>query len=138
MHFRREFGANSVFTLEGASDDEAYERFDTANRNRANPLFDAALSHSRLLKRIRNGEIVTIEVPELEESAKSENAEETNEPSPIESEATEHEGLGLSEDDLPLFALSTERKLYIYGASEAITLKPGWKLIVLRPTDKGT
>jgi len=135
MHFRREFGANSVFTLEGASDDEAYERFDTANRNRANPLFDAALSHSRLLKRMRDGEIVTIEVPELEESTKSENTEETNEPPQKELEATSHEGLGLGEDDLPLFALSTERKLHIYGASEAITPKPGWKLIVLRPTE---
>ena len=37
MHFRTVFGSNSVFTLEGASDDEAHERFDTANRNRGNP-----------------------------------------------------------------------------------------------------
>lgn len=63
MHFRQEFGSSSVFTLEGTSDDAQYERFDTANRNRANPLFDASLSHSRLAKRLRNGEIRHIVVP---------------------------------------------------------------------------
>ena len=64
MHFRQEFGSNAVFTLEGTSEDEAYERFDTANRNRANPLFDASLSYSGLSKRLRNGEIRHLTIPE--------------------------------------------------------------------------
>jgi len=57
MHFRKEFGSSQVFTLEGASDDEAYQRFDTANRNRANPLFDASLNPSRLSRLLRDGEV---------------------------------------------------------------------------------
>ena len=57
MHFRSQFGSNSVFTLEGASEDEAHERFDTANRNRGNPLFGAALTHARLSRMLREGEV---------------------------------------------------------------------------------
>ena len=57
MHFRSQFGSNSVFTLEGASEDEAHERFDTANRNRGNPLFDAGLTHARLSRLLREGEV---------------------------------------------------------------------------------
>lgn len=57
MHFRTQFGSNSVFTLEGASEDEAHERFGTANRNRGNPLFDAGLTHARLSRLLRNGEV---------------------------------------------------------------------------------
>ena len=57
MHFRKSFGSNAVFTLGGASDDDAYERFSTANRNRANPLFEATLSHAGLARRLREGEI---------------------------------------------------------------------------------
>ena len=57
MHFRKSFGSNAVFTLGGASDDDAYERFSTANRNRANPLFEATLSHAALARRLREGEI---------------------------------------------------------------------------------
>ncbi|ASJ74740.1 K(+)/H(+) antiporter NhaP [Granulosicoccus antarcticus IMCC3135] len=64
MHFRSEFGSSLVFTLEGTSEDEAYERFDTANRNRANPLFDASLSYGGLSKRLRNGEIKHLTIPE--------------------------------------------------------------------------
>ena len=62
MHFRQEFGSAAVFTLEGASEDAQYERFDTANHNRANPLFDASLSHSRLARLLRNGEIQHIDI----------------------------------------------------------------------------
>ena len=69
MHFRQEFGSSAVFTLEGASDDQAYERFDTANRNRANPLFDPSLSHSGLSKLLRNNEIRTIVIAELEQES---------------------------------------------------------------------
>ena len=57
MHFRSQFGSNSVFTLEGASEDEAHERFDTANRNRGNPLFDATLTPARLSRMLREGEV---------------------------------------------------------------------------------
>ena len=57
MHFRSQFGSNSVFTLEGASEDEVHERFDTANRNRGNPLFDAGLTHARLSRLLREGEV---------------------------------------------------------------------------------
>ncbi len=67
MHFRQEFGTNAVFTLEGASDDAAYERFDTANRNRANPLFDASLSHSSLARQLRHGKIRHITIPKTAE-----------------------------------------------------------------------
>ena len=145
MHFRRELGANSVFTLEGASDDEAYERFDTANRNRANPLFDRALSHSRLRKRIRNGEFITIEIPDSgkkTDDTKTADARETVPgagsepgPEPEKSSTKNYAKYGVAENDLPLFAISDDRKLHIFGAGDAITLKAGWKLIVLRPVE---
>lgn len=64
MHFRQEFGNSAVFTLEGMSDDEMYERFDTANRNRANPLFDNSLSYSALSRRLRNGKIRHLSIPD--------------------------------------------------------------------------
>ena len=57
MHFRREFGASSVFTLEGVSDDDVYDRFDIANRYRGNPLFDVTLNFTRLLKALKDGEV---------------------------------------------------------------------------------
>ena len=57
MHFRKQFGSGQVFTLEGASDDEAYQRFNTTNRNRANPLFDVSLNPSRLSRLLRDGEV---------------------------------------------------------------------------------
>jgi len=57
IHFRGAFGSNAVFTLGGASDDDAYERFSTANRNRANPLFATSLGPVELARRLRDGEI---------------------------------------------------------------------------------
>ena len=57
MHFRKIFGSNAVFTLGGASDDDAYERFSTANRNRANALFESSLGAAELARRLREGEI---------------------------------------------------------------------------------
>ncbi len=57
MHFRREFGAASVFTLDAASDDDVYDRFDIANRYRGNPLFDVSLSYMRLQRQLREGDI---------------------------------------------------------------------------------
>ena len=57
IHFRSIFGSSSVFTLGGASDDDAYERFSTANRNRANPLFESSLGAAELARRLREGEI---------------------------------------------------------------------------------
>ena len=143
MHFRRELGANSVFTLEGASDDEAYERFDTANRNRANPLFDRALSHSRLRKRIRNGEFITIEIPDSGKKTDDTKKPDAREPVPgpipgqesEKSSSKNYAKYGVTETDLPLFAISDDRKLHIFGAGDAITLKAGWKLIVLRPVE---
>ena len=46
--------------------------------------------------------------------------------------AITHEPL-YNEDDLKLFAIDKDGKLYIYGAGERITLKAGWQLIVLSP-----
>ncbi len=203
MHFRQEFGSNAVFTLEGTSEDEAYERFDTANRNRANPLFDASLSYSGLSKRLRDGEIRHLTIPENVEKVVTpavskdaepesveaedvrpeddENAIQTPEPDTLdkadnasheetdaaskiidtvddalstavdelagenvedgeeipeqETESAISEEPLYNEDDLKLFAIDKEGKLYIYGAGERITLKAGWQLIVLSPNE---
>ena len=75
MHFRKVFGSNAVFTLGGASDDDAYERFSTANRNRAHPLFEASLGHAALARRLREGEIRHLTL--------------TDEPATAEDDATE-------------------------------------------------
>lgn len=156
MHFRQEFGSSSVFTLEGASDDAQYERFDTANRNRANPLFDASLSHSRLAKRLRKGEVRHILIPEdTEDEDKVDGqsidpehqrniatdeiryAQEELEiaPSPADKsnpiQSAETTALSLSDDDLKLFAIDPDGELYVFGAGEQPSLKPGWQLIVL-------
>ena len=48
--------------------------------------------------------------------------------------ATSHEHL-YDEDDLKLFAIDKDGKLYIYGAGKRITLKAGWQLIVLSPSE---
>lgn len=183
MHFRQEFGTPSVFTLEGASDDAAYERFDTANRNRANALFDASLSHSKLSRRMRHGEIRHVTIPEepedidnkVDDSIKSSAlAPDASLDSATGSDATqdsvqfstadpasastddlvENTTLGAnqesvvddsalegtpeelySDDDLKLFAVDKNGKLYVYGASDTITLKPGWQLILLAAID---
>ncbi len=74
MHFRRQFGSNSVFTLEGASEDAAHERFDTANRNRGNPLFDASLTHARLSRLLREGEVRHLRLRDEAEASKKEDA----------------------------------------------------------------
>ena len=203
MHFRQEFGSNAVFTLEGTSDDEAYERFDTANRNRVNPLFDASLSYSGLSKRLRNGEIRHLTIPENVDKvvtpAVTKDAEPVNDdaedvkpeddandldtpeshtsdkddtashddtdaaskiigtvddavssavdeltgekvddseeiPKQEPESATRHEPL-YGEDDLKLFAIDKDGNLYIYGAGERITLKAGWQLVVLSPSE---
>ena len=83
MHFRQDFGSNAVFTLEGTSNEEAYERFDTANRNRANPLFDATLSFSGLSKRLRNGEIRHLTIPEEAEDVATPAVSEDAEPEEV-------------------------------------------------------
>ena len=87
MHFRQDFGSNAVFTLEGTSNEEAYERFDTANRNRANPLFDATLSFSGLSKRLRNGEIRHLTIPEESEDVATPAVSEDAEPEEVEKDS---------------------------------------------------
>ncbi len=205
MHYRQDFGSNAVFTLEGTSNEEAYERFDTANRNRANPLFDASLSFSGLSKKLRDGEIRHLTIPEEADDvatpAVSEDAEpedvdqdeadaspddaaparhgESTDQSANEAEETEdaEEDVGTkiiesvdqavesavdgmteagekekeeapdaepsesessaplyTDEDLKLFAIDKDGRLYIYGAGEKITLKAGWQLVVLSPT----
>ena len=116
IHFRAEFGSNSIFTLESASSDDAFERFDTANRHRGNPLFDSTLNYARLKRHLKNGEVMHIPVPEPgSDTQKNDN--------PLHV---------LHEDDLRMFAISKEGKLHVYGTAEAITPKPGWTVIVLR------
>ena len=68
MHFRKTFGSNAVFTLGGASDDDAYERFSTANRNRANPLFESSLGQVALARRLREGQIRHLQLTQESES----------------------------------------------------------------------
>jgi len=210
MHFKQEFGANSVFTLEGASDDEAYERFDTANRNRANPLFNASLSHSALTRKLREGTIRHITIPESSGPITTPAiSDDTVEPDRVDASATtggngeklteasiessgedkrhsdsKHSDIaadastdaktiigsvdkavteaadavteGRMEDvpgvvdqqesetaaplygdhDMKLFATDKDGQLFVYGAGERITLKPGWMLAVLSPAEK--
>ena len=140
MHFRQDFGSSAVFTLEGASEDAQYERFDTANRNRANPLFDANLSYSRMSKRLREDEIRLIDVQtepdDLVRDANNTGADEAHVDSTDESAQPRDmpvDNEQLQEQDLKLFALNKEGGLYVYGAGEKISVKKGWKLIVLSP-----
>lgn len=144
MHFRQEFGTPSVFTLEGASEDAAYERFDTANRNRANPLFGTSLSHSKLSRLMRHGEIRHVTIPDVQDEAqelseerakKAELLAPTPDLAPEAPAKKDEPGKLYSDDDLKLFAVNKEGKLFVYGGGGAITLKPGWQLIVLTPTD---
>ena len=228
MHFRSQFGSNSVFTLEGASEDEAHERFDTANRNRGNPLFDAGLTHARLSRMLREGEVRHLRIrdesegesgdaearrdaeirrgragdaevslplgtaPEVlalatgpvatdptppdeiearederheadrrgaddretdaERDASEDEAAEALEtvsqleeteaevaPSEAFDGAMEGEELraavdesDIAEDDLRLFAVDPDGRLYVYGAGEKFTPKSGWTVVVLR------
>lgn len=141
MHFRQEFGSSAVFTLEGASDDAQYERFDTANRNRANPLFTDNLSHSALGKRLREGEIRYVAINAPDEDVKTGDNDATEvEPPAVASTPADVPALALeeliNEDDLKLFAIDKDGKLYVYGAGEKIALKPGWQLIVLSPSKR--
>lgn len=207
LHFRQEFGSGSVYTLEGASGEDVYERLTTANRNRANPLFDASLSYGGLSRRLRNGTIRHITIPEtvkpVEPSDNPENDDSSEAPgadpdkASVESnsqnsvqQADSVEAADTSElqdsqsadedasdvinkvdetiektidavssgaedvevaddkttdtiqaetlytdDDLKLFAIDKEGKLFIYGAGDKIGLKPGWQLIVLSPAN---
>jgi len=194
IHFRRSFGASSVFTLGGASDDDAYERFSTANRNRAHPLFDRSLGEAALARRLREGNIRHLTLREdpiatkdkeasesvsiKEDNKVSESMSKTNPepgsgpvefataeadvPTGDESESQAHEetvepreevstskafsgaatttedaveieepDAPISDTDLRLFAIDLNGKLYVYGAGEGFTPKPGWRVIVL-------
>ena len=116
IHFRSEFGSNSVFTLESASDDDAFERFDIANRHRGNALFDETLNYSRLKRLVKSGEVHHIALPDAD---------------------TKEEDLAqdsIRDDDLKMFAISKARKLHIYGAAEQFSPKAGWTVVVLRPS----
>ncbi len=126
MHYRAEFGSSAVHTLEGTSDDEAYERFDTANRNRANPLFDSSLTHSGLSRLIREGEVRHITLGDEQEPA------EVDETAP-EDDVAKDPGMtsSVGEDDVELFAIDPNGKLYVYGSGVSFTPKKGWKLVVL-------
>lgn len=148
MHFRQEFGSSSVFTLEGASDEAQYERFDTANRNRQNPLFDASLSHSGLAKRLRDGVIRHISITGDDVDRREQNGTRDEDANPLQhnsedelinaaTDSAPDKTLPYTDDDLKLFAIDKDRKLYVYGAGEKITLKEGWHLIVLsaKPAD---
>jgi len=115
MHFKNEFGSNSVFTLESASDDQAFERFDIANRHRANALFDDKLNYGRLKKLVKEADVVHVSLSGANvKDDKSSNAAE------------------LMEDDLKMFAISKEGKLHVYGSAEAFSPKTGWTVVVLR------
>jgi len=145
LHYRHQFGSNAVFTLEGASDDEVHERFDTANRNRANPLFDDSLSHSRLMKMMREGQILHLSLREKLEETEQTETEEGTEPTADkqaqapgaqitseDSPSFEESESEIADSDLKLFAIDPLGKLYIFGAGKTTTTKPGWRVIVLR------
>lgn len=116
IHFRTEFGSNAVFTLESASDDDAFERFDPANRHRANALFDVALNYASLKRQLKSGEVLHLPITDGVEKADDNNDSKAE----------------IRPDDLRMFAINKDGKLYIYGTAEAITPKAGWKVIVLR------
>ena len=136
MHFRQEFGSSAVFTLEGASDDAQYERFDTANRNRANPLFKVNLSYGALWRRLREGQLRYIKITDAAEKTTEKQAEiqaekqaDTVDPSTQQTDSVPE--AMINEDDLKLFAIDKDGKLFVYGAGEKIALKSGWQVIVL-------
>ncbi len=116
IHFRSEFGSNSVFTLESESSDDAFERFDPANRHRANALFDGTLNYARLKRQLKNGEILQIQVDDG-----SAMGEQDDNPLAV-----------LHEDDLRMFAISKDGKLHVYGSAEPVTPKAGWTVVALR------
>jgi len=119
IHFRTEFGSNSVFTLESASDDHAFERFDTTNRHRANALFDGKLNYARMKKLVQKGEVVHVSLTEPDAVQDDANGANT-----------------LLDDDLKMFAINKEGKLFVYGSAGQISPKIGWTVIVLRmPTE---
>lgn len=116
IHFRTEFGSNSVFTLESASSDDVFERFDTANRHRGNALFDDTLNYASLKKHLKSGEI--LHLPMLEAGT---NAQNSDNPFDV-----------IHEDDLRMFAISREGKLFVYGSAETVAPKAGWTVVVMR------
>jgi len=117
IHFTGEFGSNAVFTLESASDDDVFERFDPANRHRANPLFDSKLSYSMLKRMLREGEVRHVVLPE-----------------PAKKEETPNAVADLiAQEEIKMFAINKDRKLFIYGSGEPFTPKAGWTIIVLTP-----
>ena len=136
MHFRQEFGSSAVFTLEGASDDAQFERFDTANRNRANPLFKVNLSYGALWRRLREGQLRYIKITdaaekttEIQAEKQAEKQADTVDPSTQQTDSVPE--AMINEDDLKLFAIDKDGKLFVYGAGEKIALKSGWQVIVL-------
>jgi len=147
MHYRSEFGSSSVFTLEGASEDEAFERFDTANRNRAQPLFDTNLSYGRLARLMREGQIksITLAEPAGDSPADVPSDDPDSPPNDPVSHADhdpaddkpadkpqEAQSDQVSEQDTPLFALDPSGRLHVYGSGVGFTPKPGWTVILLR------
>ena len=121
MHYRAEFGSNAVFTLEGASDDEVYERFDTANRNRANPLFDPSLTHGGLARQLRDGNILHVTLGEESKNSDGEPDADLLPPEQI-----------ILDEDLRLFAIDPSGKLHVFGAGAGFTPRSGWTVVVLR------
>jgi len=164
MHFKGEFGSDAVYALESASDDQAYQRFDTANRNRSNALFDASLSRDKLKRLLREGEILSLSLTDdasgSPSDVSSEEQEATESPTATKSTTTQQtaqevqtdeveqsetanettnakDGVGslIHDTDLKLFAVDREGTLHIFKDQNSLKPKTGWQVVVLRPKE---
>jgi len=132
IHFRTEFGSESVFALESASDDDAFERFDTANRHRANPLFDEKLNYATLKRHIVEGEVVHVTLSDTRIESTSKTDKDVDDKTAVQTAEQDEPVADILENDLPMFAINKEGKLYVYGSTHTIPTKPGWTVVVLR------
>jgi len=142
VHFREEFGSESVFLLGGESESDISERFDAADRHRGNPLFDQSLTRSSLRDKLIHGAIETVKIPDGKSSSTADTDSENETLSPDQASTANNKTSEdtrpwlLDPDELCLFAIDTEGKVHIYGSPELFEPAEGWRIIVL--LDKST
>lgn len=114
MHFRSEFGLNSIFALQKQSNDEKPDKHEPISKQQPNSLFTADVTYKLLRSRMDNGEGVSAtKLTEKFTYEKYKNKYENN--------------------SIIMFAIDKNDNVFVYNDSERFSPEEGWTLIRLGP-----
>lgn len=114
VHFRPEFGLDSIFTIQNQSNDKELDKHEPVSKQQPNPLFAYDITYKPLRKRLDNGE--EISATTLSEKFTYDEYKEI-----------------YQNDSILMFALDKDDNLFIYSEPERFTPEEGWTIIRLGP-----